>query len=50
MEAGATLAADTQYTLVFDQKSYQSSWLVEPIEGKKNSAFFLQHFPSEFES
>ena len=47
--AGATLAADTLYTLTFDQDSFQSSWKIAPVAGKPHAAFFLQHFPSEFE-
>ena len=50
VQAGATLLPNKLYTLTFDLQSFQSSWFVDPVANKPNAAFFLQHFPLEFES
>ena len=50
VNAGATLEADTLYTLTFDSESASSSWSVLPVTAKPNAVFFLEHFPYEFEA
>jgi UTP--glucose-1-phosphate uridylyltransferase len=49
--AGTTLAKDVLYKIVFNQDSFASSYYLDPPPAGEttNAAFFLQHFPSEFE-
>merc|ERR1719478_1668788 len=52
--SGTKLLKGIHYKIIFDQSSFMTSFTVHPHKAlgsvlEPNAAFFLQHFPSEFE-